>query len=478
MSLLFFASLFFVSCNEEISMTEENTNPPAISNFEPQSGPVGTEVKIFGENLQKVNSVTIGDGAATVKYLISPTQMVVVVTQECTTGTITAKNIYGSSQTTDVFTKTYPTPVVTSYPTSAKPNDEMLIEGNNLNVVTKVNFGTTEAEIISQDVQNILVKVPYFENSPVAISLVYSDGTTEKTVSTAANFDLITPQPVVTNTPISAEIGTTIEIIGENLSIVTDAWFGEYKATVLPQSDTSIKVTIPSDFTATTIVPFTLTYYGTKEITVTSTFQVIVPDISTIYYWQNVTTYCQDPSTTQNFFNADNGEIYTPCDYAGNKEKITFFVSISSSLFQLNNPNNSGNQTKNFKCNNVNLPTEVMPTIIRFRTLKADNEADNKYIQLVKNKQLDIISKEILIADGVNCATGTANTPRFEQASGFVTGDVILFMKLNRVIGLAPDEIKPEDIVKVGFIEVVTVNFLAAPDANKSNWTFNCYYQK
>ncbi len=473
-SLFLLVSLFFFSCKEEILMTEENTNPPVISDFEPQTGPMGTEVKIFGENLQKVNAVTIGGGAAQVKYLISSTQMVVVITSACTTGTVTATNAHGIYETTDIFTISYPVPSISSYPDTAQPNDEVLIEGDNLNVVAKVYFGDTEGTIVSQDKKNLVVKVPYFENSPVSISLAYSDGATEQKVSTQANFNLVTPEPVVTSAPSSAESGTTIEITGENLNAITGAYFGAYSGTVLPQSSTSIKVILPTDFASTVTVPFKLVYYGTKELVVNNSFEVIVPDLSTIYYWENKTTYCQDPSNTDNFFCAANGEIYSPCDYEGIKTKIDFYVSISGGLFQLNNPNNSENQTKNFKCNGANLPTEKMPVVTKFRTLKTDNEADSKYIQLVKNKELAEISKEILAADGVNYTTGTANTPRFEQASGFVAGDVILVIQLKSPVTTITDA----DVTKVGFIEVVSVSFLAAPDANKSSWKFNCYWQK
>jgi len=487
---IFFSSLilllgltFLVGCDEDLVEYKEVVGTPVITEFSPQSGKVGTEITITGEYLQKIDSVWIGGQLSQVKHRVSPTEVVVAVTANSKSGKILISGYNGKIETTDAFTVQYTVPSLTKYPITAKVNDDIYIEGDNMDAVISVLFGTAEGVIVAKTEKDMVVQVPFFTDNKVDIVLNYNtaDGV-KQTGTTGQPFALDKVVPSIDSYVTQAEVGSMITITGSNLSLVDEVWFGDYKGAIMQKEDASISVTVPADFTEQAVVALKMLYYGDVELIVTNSFTVTIPTAETIYYWENITTFCQDPANTDNFFNAVTGEVYTPCDYPLAKNNITFYTSISGGNFQLNNPNNSENQTKNFKCEGVNLPTEKMPVITKFRILKADIDAEKKYIDLVKSKQLNEIDLQTLIADGTvvlndNGEISTANTPRFNAASnGFVEGDVILLFKCGKITPNSTTLILPSDVEKVGFIEVKQVNMAAT--VNQSSWTFNCYYQK
>jgi hypothetical protein len=357
-------------------------------------------------------------------------------------------------------------------PTEGAHIDEILIEGENLDAVTKVLFGTAQANIIAQSEKELVVQVPYFEEYSVDIVLEYFDGTTTQSISTTGKpFSIIAEDPVIDpDFPLTAEKGTSITLTGANLNLIDAVWFGEYQGTIAQKTNTHLNITIPFEFTAETTVTFKLIYYGTRELILSNAFVVTIPVESTIYFWKDRTIYANDASTTDNFFDAKTGNIYTPCDYAALKNDIYFFITISSSSIQLNNPHNSANATKLFKCDADYLPTEVMPNIVKFRPLKTISAADNIFIEQVKNQTLTEISQEILTAAGV--ADAASNTPRYFGAGNASTvweeGTVLLFQQFDAA----------GNVLKVGFIDVLKITTLDPTTDKTSSVKFNCYFQK
>lgn len=477
--------VLWVACNDQLVYPERVESLPEISDVYPLKGKVGTEVTLSGEHLQWVDSVWIGGGLAHLAYLVNSKELIVTITNACRSGEIVVKNTYGETTTAFTFEMEYPIPSLTDYPLTAQPKDEIVLSGTNMDACSNVYFGTTAGVIKGVREKELVVEVPYFENSLVEISLAYFDGTSyQKTGTGRSDFNLDIPFPSVNTFPLTGEAGSSFTITGENLNLIEEVWFGEEKGSISQQTSTSMNLTVPSGFASATTVSLILKYYGTKELIVTDAFEVTLPDVATIYYWENKTTQCQGIVDGNSFFSAQTGEMYTPCDYESVKDNITFYASISSSTFQINNPNNSENQTKNFKCkattgSSVSLPTEVMPTMIRLRTLNADLAEDKKYIDLVKAKVLEEISLDIIKENGLNYTSGLSNTLKYPEA--FNAGDVILFIKYT-VAANTPPAIKgtgdysDANIDKIGFIEVVNVNIEST--INNSDWTFNCYYQK
>ena len=467
---LLLVAAMLTACNEDLKMDVVNNEPPVITDFTPKTGKVGTEITVTGENLHEVSTVLIGGEEATLKYKIDSKSLVVVVNGDCKPGVVTAKNPYGEGVSSASFSISYPTPSIATFAAEGQPNDELYIEGAELDVVLDVLFNNVSATIISQTAASMVVKVPWFPGSTTKIALVYTDGTERKQVLSTGSFLLETPTVTVTGCPTEAQVGSSFEVTGSNLDAVEAAWFGETQASIIQQTSASMTIVIPT-FEEDIILPFLLEYYGEKHEVVADFSLTTAPPVL-IHYWEDVTTYCQDQSNTENFFDAKLGVVYSPCDYERVKTEITFFTSISAASFQLNNPNNSANQTRNFRCEGVQLPQEVMPNIVRFRTLDPSIPAQDYYIQAVKDKTLEVITQQMIEDDGIPNA-GTSGI-RFRQpevafaTNTFTVGDVLMFQQTEAGV-----------ITKVGFIEVVTVNFLdGTPDVNKSSWTFNCYFQK
>lgn len=460
--------LILVGCNEDLIEDKEIIGTPVITDFSPKSGKVGTEIKITGQDLGKIDSVWIGGGLAELKYLINPSEMVVKVTANSRTGKILISGTNGKTETSENFTMLYVAPKMTNFPTTAKSNEEIFIEGENMDAVMSVFFGTTQAEIISKSEKDMVVKVPFFEDDNVDIILKYNvENGVNETGTTGKPFSLDRVIPVIGTSATEAEIGASITITGENLTLIDEAWFGNQKAIILQKEDTYVTLSVPSEFTATTEVIFKMIYYGNKELIVVNNFKVIVPDQKKIHYWENVTIFANDESTPNNFFNATTGEIYTPCDYEGAKNNIYFFLTISASSIQLNNPANSANQTKNFKCEGVALPTETMPNIVKFKTLKESVEVEKAYIDKVKNKALESITVAEIEAAELKAGT---NAPRYygNENNQIAPGDVLLVQQFD----------SSGNVIKVGFIEIINFTTTNPATDKTSSMTFNCYFQK
>lgn len=470
-TLVLVLAMGLIACDEDLKQDMEVIGKPAITDFAPKSGKAGTEITITGEHLQKIDVVTIGGSPAEVKYRISPTEMVVLVTSGSKSGKISLSGINGDAETSDSFTMEYAVPGLSKYPSTAKSNDEIFIEGTNLDAVMDVYFDKTKGEIISKSSKDMVVKVPYFEEFKVDILLSYNTAEGLKQTGTSGKpFELERVAPTVADAPATGESGTTVTVTGTNLTLIDAVWFGEYQGTIQQKSETEMSIIIPSDFDDPAEVVFKMVYYGDKELVVNEKFAITVPDKETIYYWENKTIYANDESTPNNFFNALTGEIYTPCDYEGVKNNIHFYISISASSIQLNNPNNSENQTKNFKCNGVALPTEKMPNVVKFKSLSPSNEADNIYIEKVKNKTLVSVTPQDIEDAGI-ATTAPSNTRRFygEGSSNnqMSPGDVLLILWYDGAT-----------ITKVGFLEIVKFTSQDPTKDKTSSMTFNCYFQK
>src|SRR5438045_5985029 len=73
--------------------------PPVIDDFDPNNGPVGTQVSITGENLGTATAVRVNGAAATVQTGFSDTNIVATVPSNATSGHMTVVPPAGSRTT-------------------------------------------------------------------------------------------------------------------------------------------------------------------------------------------------------------------------------------------------------------------------------------------------------------------------------------------------------------------------------------------
>lgn len=464
---------FITSCNEQIKVTVEEKKAPVLNAFSPNEGKVGTEITVEGENLSNVNSVTIGGGKADIKYRIDNNKMVIKVTAESLSGKIKVINEIGESESAENFNITYATPEILSIPQTFEVGSEILIEGNNLEVVSKITFGTDniEGEITYQSENEILVIVPNVDEANVR--LVYFDGTSEQAVTPDNVPEINKPEPKITSIDKQeANEGTPINIFGEKLHLIEKITIGTHefvKGNFAHQSEELITVTLP-EVDNDVAVEIKAIYYTNKEIVVSKSFTI---KNVLIYFHENITLGAQNSPIGLHFFNAITGDRYSACDVKDNissNTNVHFYTTWTGSKFCIGNPHTAGSKLEKFICNGSNLPENNFPNEVKFRILDESKTNQKTYIDLIKNKELTNISNEILTELGVG-APGSSNPYYGEDSGKFSEGDVLLFCLFN-------SDGMPN---KFGFIHVTDASDnITSTDSTDpgASITFNCYFQK
>ena len=474
----------FTSCDESTSIYSETFETPVITDFYPKTGSIGDQITIKGENLEKVDSVAFGGGKTTILYRVNSTEMIVKVAATSRSGNIvvqySANNVVYRGESAETFTVQYAKPALTNYPTTARASDQVLIEGNKLDAAISIFFGSAEGKIIYQSEKEMLVEVPFVvEDGGVDILLTYNDQNgVEKTGTTNQPFVLEKPVPSVTYCPSTAFVGSSITLTGTNLTQVDTVMIGVYRALITSKTDNELVAVVPGEYTQTSTVPLKIIYHVNKSQLLTDSFVVDASNVSKIYFWEARTIYANDESTPNNFFNAVTGDIFTPCEYAANKDNVYLLMSITGGAMRISNPNNSSNVTKGFKCSGVALPDEKMPRNIRLRRLLESNMAELALINEVKANSLDSISAQKLTDLGIDLQVSNSGYCDYKGGAAgdtktlYEVGSVILMME--KGLNAANDA----PTVKVGLIYITGISTTNPVSDKKSSITFNCYYEK
>ncbi len=276
----------FVSCQEDVYVATVTVEDPIVTDFYPESGEVGTEVTIYGENLHITKSVTIGGGDAPIIYRISDTEIVVEVSTDTRSGGIEVVNNFGTTAAYNekAFTITYATPSVNkwSFPTTnnapaegtytaptgnwGESSQMVVFEGANLHFVDEVQFvytgdidvldeegnvtGTTEGEcttagtIITQRTNEIVVEIPLIDvSSDTSVHLTYFDGENDNYLSMDDDMGLfyiivLVPQ-ITTEIPAtllknsSNDTETEVKLEGYNLNLINSLYVTDDEGTTI-----------------------------------------------------------------------------------------------------------------------------------------------------------------------------------------------------------------------------------------------------
>jgi len=464
--ILFSVTLMLLSlmaCKEELVYDVEVENAPIISSFSPSSGRVGDEIKIEGENLQTVDSVSIGGGEALVKYLINTNSMVAVVTSESKSGPIFVANGAGSSTSSDDFTKIYPIPVINDFPASSKAYETIVIEGENLDVVTAVAFDTTQATIVTQQAELLEVMVPFYKELIANVVLTYPTEDAEVELVSSSQFEIEIVPPTITYCPTEAPDSTEIVISGDDLYLIDSVLFGSVKGQILEQGDTTLTVLVP-EYSVTSTVELNMFYYG-NQIQAAEAFQV---QVATLAYWADKTIYSATKdgaaTTSATFFDAVLGDFYSPCEWEENKDKVHFFITVNDGEVRINAQDATGAQIDNFSCGGTPLSTEKTPNTMRVKRLDPSDADENALIAKVKNQTLEELNSAVLADLGIGDASlSYVETNHF--LFNFEEGDVILFQQYN------------EDLSEVEYTGAMEVVEILLNDAKtEASINFNAYF--
>ncbi|MGQ1889676.1 glycan-binding surface protein [Thermophagus sp. OGC60D27] len=235
--------------NQLYSDDELSVALPTISRFVHSEIKAGKNLEIEGENLDLVQTVVFSGGASvSVDDFVDILQDKVTIPTplEIQDGTVSVIS-YSSITIESSESITTTLPIITSVEpeTIFKSGLNVIIKGNDLEIVTSVEFfgaePVSEFTYVSEDLESITVKVPdEVVDGPITIHL-----STAKTIETEA-VTFVKPEVVSLN-PTTIVSGNMLLINGTHLDLVSDVAIGNESVNILSQSESAIEVMVPYD---------------------------------------------------------------------------------------------------------------------------------------------------------------------------------------------------------------------------------------
>jgi hypothetical protein len=254
---------------DDVSVDDAVTTTPFVKSFSPVSGWFGLSVSISGDNFTGATSVTFNGTEA--QFSIQSDQSITAdVPQGATTGPISVTTANGTAWSSSSFTLV-PPPTISSFtPTSGQAGTSVDIHGSNFTGAGEVTFNGYPATDFTVDSDSeIHATVPKSATTgPISVTAGNSTG------YSASPFTV--PIPTISSfTPTSGPVGTSVDIHGSNLSLVTWVEFngGPYAQFTI-DSDTEIHATVPCGSWPGPIDLGTASGYGSSS---SSSFTVTAP---------------------------------------------------------------------------------------------------------------------------------------------------------------------------------------------------------
>lgn len=312
--------LLTVSCNEELQIATYDQEAPSIASFTPTTGPVGTLVTVRGAGLHRIEKAYINDAEVEIRYAISGNEIVLRTTTAGSTGPISLEGPDGTARSAEIFTYTYPTPEITTYPESFTVGDEVVFFGTGLDGILNVRFDTVEGEIVDQRSTELVVKVPDLRIPEADITFSYFDGSSvvsfvhsgAEIVREVPKVDQLTPSGTV-------EVGTDITATGSFLHLVEQIKVGDVEARIVSQPENGQSLTFrilddPSFPDGVNTLPLVFySFNGSEVLDVQEQFSFLVPKF---YTWRNANLNAHSVQKLNHFFCLDTGETYSADDFA------------------------------------------------------------------------------------------------------------------------------------------------------------------
>lgn len=451
-----------------------------VTSYSPKEGTVGTEVTLVGRNLEQVTRVSIGSAEVSDAAFVSKdaSKLVFAVPAMSTSAAnteLTIAAIWGGSNSIDVtvdskFTLHVPAFAAFSQDSAARLGDEVLLTGDNLDLVQGIKWGETEMLISEQSASSITIKVPsgIEKTDPVIVSaaLTASYGEPLQSVVISNDFKIDTTPigpaaPVFTSAAPSLSdytniyLGAEVTVRGENMASI-EGFEVDGQAVTLSQSATDIdaRFVVPSgigglsardvtlvaiwgggnraDFGTIRVYPF---YYtrGLKmglgsnskstypEFAAEHAFlQLNEGRVISAAQWKEdgVDSFAESGSnsvvTAANKVTGTEEQYYSVAPYI-------FATASSSNKLQLNNPANSNSQLKCHRIEGTSLPSTFGTPVLFMRVM-----TDAEIKAAVSEGSLDTIWDSSTLGSSAAPAFGKS-----ESSSTWVKGSVILVQYLN-----------------------------------------------
>ena len=204
------------------SIVAKYFNNPKINSFSPVSAGKGATITIKGGNFYGVTSVSFGSDTA-FSFTIVNDSTIQAVVGSGSSGDISITNPGGIS-TISGFTF-IPAPIINSIsPTKIGTNGIVTINGENFSTTTSVKFGGKPALNYSV-VSNTTINATVSNGNSGYVSVTTLGGK-----DSLAGFTFIPAPHINSFTPISANVGETVTIIGSDFTDASAVLFGGYPA--------------------------------------------------------------------------------------------------------------------------------------------------------------------------------------------------------------------------------------------------------
>lgn len=215
---------------------------PAILDFTPKSGNIGTVVQLIGVNFDGTTSISFGGVATTTFTMNSPSQVTVTVPTGAVTGRIKLTTPVGMATSSDSFSVT-PAPAITSFsPASGGAGSVIVIMGVNFSGATSVRFNGLPATFSVDGANQITATVPAGAVSG-SLQVVTPSGT-----AVSPNSFTFVPGPIIKSfSPTSGVAGMSIIITGANFSGTTAVKINGLNAAAFTvNSDSQLTAILPN----------------------------------------------------------------------------------------------------------------------------------------------------------------------------------------------------------------------------------------
>jgi len=300
-----------LGCDEdpEVDQTFEEilAAQPTVESFSPASAPIQSLVTITGSNLNFVTKAYIGDVQAEIYSRENSRILIIKVPANATNGVIRlTTDSAKEASSVEELTITYPVPSITSeFPAQAVVNDNITISGTNLQVITRITFGSVNGVIEYQDDRTVIVKTPNTGPSPLSVTFGYNTVSGEVAGNLSSSFIIDIPTPEVSGFPKAVIKGSPVVIGGTDMNLVTSVLFGTTPIAAPTVTPTSVSFDAPASL-PTGFYPITLVYGDGMQV-VSDPIAYINRDVQTYFNFEaqgmEVVTVGQAAQITANQLN-------------------------------------------------------------------------------------------------------------------------------------------------------------------------------
>ncbi len=321
------AVVFFAAGCADTYVEEYVPEAPVIESFAPAQALSGedTPIVVTGRHLHAVTSASIGGREVRILERVSNTQLSIVATRDARTGPIELVNAVGKTASEEVLTINYPVPVIRTdeLPAQVDMFGELTLKGQYMAVVRKVIFTPEgadegrEAEILSQDGAELVVRVPYVETSDARITLRYSeaDAEVESPFDSAPRIGIVRLVPKLDALSFDRLIvGRITTLTGFNLDQITAVKVAGESANIVSQSASELRFMVPlvegfAEGEGNT-APLAIYYFDNLESN--DVRETIPVTVLSFKIWEGITTCCQDAACKplSSFFSPETGVVY------------------------------------------------------------------------------------------------------------------------------------------------------------------------